>query len=220
MPPTVKRLMQMFAVKADLIDGEVPAEQLPEAGQQGPAGPQGEQGPQGDTGPQGAQGEQGPAGAAGVPGPAGPDLWTVIKLAEDFQTTSNANQDVTGFGFTPEASKTYLVFGYFGLQTATATVGARPGVKWPIAGLDLNIGRVEAPNSATAAALRFFGSSATANAASSGLADTTNNWYGTCDCLMKTNGSISGDFQVTLASETNGTAVTMKAGSVLMFREV
>jgi hypothetical protein len=37
---------------------------------------------------------------------------------------------------------------------------------------------------------------------------------------MITSGTTSGTFQITLASETAGTNVTMKAGSVLMYREL
>lgn len=61
--------------KADLVDGKVPLEQLPEiagpVGPQGPVGPSGSQGIQGITGPSGSQGPIGPSGSQGPVGPSG-----------------------------------------------------------------------------------------------------------------------------------------------------
>ena len=152
-------------------------------------------------------------------GGGGADPWTVVKLAQDFSTTNATNTVVTGFKFTPAANKTYLIFGYFPLRTATATVGARPGMSWP-SGLTDAIGRMEASNSLTAAAIRTWGAISTQNAASTGLATTTNSHWGSFDGIMITGAGVGGDLQVTLASETAGTEVTMKAGSVLMYREL
>jgi hypothetical protein len=151
--------------------------------------------------------------------PAGSDPWTIVKLSADFTTTSASAQNVTSFNFTPSRNKTYLVYGYFFLRTATATIGARPGVSWPT-GLTDNIGRAEAVNSATASSLRFWGGTGTAAANSTGLPDTTNSHFGTCDCVMRTGASVSGNFQITLQAETAGTTVTMKAGSFIMYREI
>ena len=117
------------------------------------------------------------------------------------------------------AGKTYLIFGYFLLRTATATVGARPGVAWP-SGLVDSVMRMEASNSLTTSAIRTWGARSTLNAASTGLATTTNSHWGSLDGIMITDVNVSGNFQITLASETAGTNVTMKAGSILMYREL
>lgn len=147
------------------------------------------------------------------------DAWSVVKLAEDFTKSTTANDAVTGFNFTPGTSKTYLIFGYFLLRTATATVGARPGIAWPGSITD-GIARMEAANSLTGSAIRTWGAKSILNAASTGLASTADSHWGSLDCLLITGPGTTGNFQITLASETAGTNVTMKAGSVLMYREV
>ena len=149
----------------------------------------------------------------------GADPWTVVKLDADFVTSLSTNAVVTGFNFTPAANKTYLVFGYFLLRTATATVGACPGVSWPSGLTDATM-RIEAAKSLTVSALRLFGAKTTQKAASTGLATTTDSHWGSLDGIMITASNVSGDLQVTLASETAGTNVTMKAGSILMYREI
>jgi hypothetical protein len=153
------------------------------------------------------------------PASGGSDPWVRIKLAADFVTSLATNVNITGFAFTPAINKTYLIFGYFLLRTATATIGARPGVAWP-ANLTDSTMRVEAANSLTASALQLFGARTTKNAASTGLATTADSHWGSLDGIMITSGTTSGTFQITLASETAGTNVTMKAGSVLMYREL
>lgn len=65
----------------------------------------------------------------------------------------------------------------------------------------------------TASALRSWGAKTTQNAASTGLATTADSHFGGLEALIVTSGTTSGNFQITLASETSGTAVTMRAGS-------
>jgi len=152
-------------------------------------------------------------------GGGGADPWTIIKLAQDFTKSTTANDPVPNFFFTPQPNKTYLIFGYFLLRTATTTIGARPGIAWPTGLIDA-IMRMEASSSLTASAIRTFGAQTTQNAASTGLATTTHSHWGSLDGIIITGASVSGNFQITLASETAGTNVTMKAGSILMYREI
>lgn len=161
---------------------------------------------------------KGEDGEQGIPGVSA-DPWTFVKLAEDFVSSLSANTAIPGFKFTPQANKTYLVLGTFMLRTATTTVGARPGIAWP-SGLTDATARVEAANSLTVSALQLFGAQTTKNAASTGLATTTHSHYGGFEALLVVGASPSGDFQITLASETAGTNVTMKAGSFFMYREI
>jgi hypothetical protein len=79
---------------------------------------------------------------------------------------------------------------------------------------------MEASTSLTASVIRTWGAASTQNAASTGLADTTNSHWGSLDGIIITGASPSGNLQITLASETAGTVVTMKAGSFLMYREI
>ncbi len=149
----------------------------------------------------------------------GSDPWTVKKLTGDFTTSLTANTNVTGFNFAPASNKTYLIYGTFLLRTATATVGTRPGIAWPT-GLADGTARMEASTSLTASVIRSWGAINTQNATSTGLADTANSHFAGLEALIVCGGSMSGNFQITLASETAGTNVTMKAGSYFMYREI
>lgn len=148
----------------------------------------------------------------------GSDPWTVVKLDADFTSSLAANTNVTGLYFTPAANKTYAVYGGLLLRTATATVGARPGIAWPT--VADGGAWVDAPNSVTTAAMRIWGAKTTQNAASTGLADTTNSHYARLEGLIVAGATPSGNFQITLASETAGTNVTLRAGSYIMYREL
>ena len=192
-----------------------------DTGLQGDIGPTGYTGPAGDAGSTGATGYTGYTGTQGPTGPqgGGGDPWTVVKLAGDFTTSNATNTNVTDFYFTPAINKTYYVLGTFMLRTATATVGARPGIAWP-SNLTDGTARVEASTSLTAAVIRSWGVKTTQNAACTALATTTDSHYGGLEALIVTSGTTSGNFQITLASETAGTNVTMRAGSFLMYREI
>lgn len=210
-------------------------------------GEPGPMGPQGDPGPAGADGSQGPQGNPGANGQGvpvggttgqvlaktsaadyatgwttpggGSDPWTKVILASDFTTSATANTAVTGMTVTPEANKRYLVQAYLLLRTATATVGPRPGFSWPTGTTDGGA-YLQVPNSATAFGFRSWGARTTQNAASTGVPDTTNSHLATGEAVIIMGASPSGTFGVTLASETAGTVVTMKAGSFLLYREI
>jgi hypothetical protein len=158
-------------------------------------------------------------GATGPTGSSGSDPWTIVKLAGDFTTSNATNTGVTNFYFTPAINKTYYVIGTFMLRTATATVGARPGISWP-SNLTDATARMEASSSLTASIIRSWGARTTQNAASTGLATTADSHYGGVAALLVTSGTTSGNFQITLASETALTNVVMKAGSFFMYREL
>ncbi len=149
----------------------------------------------------------------------GTDPWTIKKLASDFTTLLATNTNVTGLYFTPAASKSYLIYGTFLLRTATATVGARPGIAWP-SGMSDGTARMEASTALTTAVIRSWGAKTTQNAASTGLATTADSHFGGVEAYIIMGASPSGNFQITLASETAGTNVTMKAGSYFMYREI
>lgn len=196
-------------------------------GAEGPAGPQGEDGPQGLQGIPGQDGAQGPKGDKGDTGDQGPagepgasvDPWTVVRLANDFTTTSGTAVAVTGLAFTPAANKRYEFEAKLRLRTATATIGPRPGLTWPTGTTDGGVG-IWAPNSATAEAIARQPAGVAAVAASTGVPNTTASWPGFISGEVQMGASPSGSVQVTLNAETAGTTVTMKAGSFLRYREV
>lgn len=164
-------------------------------------------------------GADGKVPAAQLPAAGGgADPWTAVVLASDFSTNGTANAAVAGLAFTPAAGKRYLVEVYLLLRTTLATVGPRPGFSWPTVadgGAWLQV-----PNSATAYAMRSWGPRNTQNAASTGVPDTTSSHLAIGGAYLVAGGSPSGSFGVTLASETAGTNVTIKAGSVLLYREI
>lgn len=167
----------------------------------------------------GAVGPPGPQGPQGTQGPAGNDGWTYIRLATDFVTNTTASANVTGLSFAPAANRRIAVEGTLLLRTATAATGARPGIAWPTGTTD-GSGYVDAPNSATALqfAVRPAGTAVRADA--TGLPNTTGSWLSNVVAYFITGASPSGNFQITLASETTGTNVTMRAGSFIRWREV
>lgn len=148
-----------------------------------------------------------------------PDLWTYVILGSDFTISTTANNSVTGLAFTPAASETYEIEGLFLLRTSVTTTGARPGVAWPTGYSDGAV-EITAPNSNTAFATQLRNAGTTANAASTGLPATTASYLGKMKALMVMGGSPSGNFQVTLASETAAVDVTMKAGSFIRYRTI
>lgn len=138
-------------------------------------------------------------------------------LGADFSTTGTANSS-SGLSFTPEANKTYRIEAYLMLRTATATVGPRPGVAWPTC--QDGACQITAPNTNTALAFRAQGARTTQNAASTGVPTTTDSYLGLVQAVVVAGPTPSGAFAITLASETAGTTVTLRAGSFLLYSEV
>ena len=81
-------------------------------------------------------------------------------------------------------------------------------------------GWLQAPNSATAYAMRSWGPLNTQNAASTGLPDTTSSHLAIGGAYLVTGLAPSGRFVVTLRTETAGTNVTLQADSLLRYRAI
>lgn len=79
---------------------------------------------------------------------------------------------------------------------------------------------IQAPSSATASAQRWFGPATTQNAASTGLPDISSSWMAIGGAMLVMGAAPSGVFQVTIASEVGASAVTVKAGSSIRYREI
>jgi hypothetical protein len=154
-----------------------------------------------------------------APTGGGSDPWANVILGSDFTISTTANNNVTGLAFTPAASKRYLVEGVLLMRTATATTGPRPGIAWPT-GIDDGASYIFAPSSNTASVQRWQGAKTTQNAASTGLPTTVDSYLGEIRAYFITGASPSGNFQITLASETAAVNVTIRAGSFIRYREV
>jgi hypothetical protein len=149
----------------------------------------------------------------------GSDPWTYVKLASDFVTSSSTAVAVTGLAFAPAAAQTYVVEGFFFVRTATATVGPRPGVTWPTGTTD-GAAAVDVTSSATAKVFANGNPAGAVLAPVGGLPTTTASWPSSLWATLVTGASPSGNLQITLASETAGTNVTMKAGSWIRYRTI
>lgn len=149
---------------------------------------------------------------------SGSDPWTYVVLESDFTISTTANNVITGLEFTLAADQRYHIEGYYLLQTATTTTGARPGIAWP-GGYADGASYTQAPNSATAVAMQN-GSpvTGTANAASTGLPVINRSYSGQMQAILIMGASPSSTFRITLASETAAVNVTMRAGSFIRYR--
>lgn len=144
--------------------------------------------------------------------------WTYVVLGSDFTISTTANNTVTGLNFTPAANRNYEILGRFLLQTSVVTTGARPGIAWPT-GYSDGGAMTFAPNSVTASAQRHHSPvTGTQNAASTGLPVINRSYLSTMEAVLIMGGSPSGNFQITLSSETAAVNVTMKAGSFIRYR--
>jgi hypothetical protein len=122
--------------------------------------------------------------------------------------------------FAPSANKSYRIEAHALVRTSVATVGARPGVSFPT-GLSTQALVITVPNSATALGFLNIGSAAANQfVAGTGLPTTTLDYLGQIVGTVVVGASPSGNVQVTLASETAGTTVTMSSGSWLAYREI
>ena len=147
------------------------------------------------------------------------DPWTYVKLASTATTTGTANID-TALAFAPPALSTVIFEGQLFLQAAATTTGVRPGLKWPTLGVLKNIARVESPSSATASALRFWGNTATANAAATGVSVANEGLFGQIQGTIVTGPVVTGNLIVTLASEVAASEVRIMANSWLRWRTI
>lgn len=134
----------------------------------------------------------------------------------DVSTTATTLSDITGLNFPVSAGKTYIFEGYIIFQTAATTTGISLSGNGP-ASPTYYVMRKTIPISLTASEERMERAYDT-NQPSSGV-DTAN-----ANCLAYLWGvirpSANGTFTLRVASEVSGSAVTVKAGSVLIWREI
>ena len=151
----------------------------------------------------------------------GSDPWTYLTVngGTDFTTTSNTAVNVTGLAFTPAANTKYEMKCMLLLRTATTTVNPRLGFAWSTGLTDgvVMLREAQAVNTVPLAA------NGNINAASliavGGLPNTTQSWPAWVNATLVAGSSPSGDTRVQLASETNGTTVTVKSvGSFCRWR--
>jgi len=143
--------------------------------------------------------------------------WTYVVLANDFSTTSNTAVDVTGLAFTPAVSTKYDIECVALIRTATTTVGPRLGCAWGT-GLTDGVAWIQLTSAAGTNVFQNGNINAAVLAPVGGLPSTTLSYPAVLRAALIAGASASGAFKIQFASETNGTSVTMKAGSYLRYR--
>jgi len=194
-----------------------------ETGAVGATGPTGETGAvgatgaTGDPGAAGAEGPTGSTGATGETGATGPADVTTVVLGGDITTSSNVLGDATGLSFSALPGKSYLVEFAVAFQTVATTTGIRFSVNGPASPISVTGGFL-VPTSLTAnSAINFRAYNSGNSTTGIDTANATALARGTC---LFRNGANAGTFALRFASEVNSSAVTIKTGSVLRYREL
>jgi hypothetical protein len=149
----------------------------------------------------------------------GSDHWTYVKLGADFSMSSLVAANVTGFAFTPAASKQYLVEGGFLMQSTIASTGPKPGVSWPT-GLTDGAAYIVAPSGSFDVLRNANHVTGAESAPSAGVPVADRSYLSTMTATLITGSSPSGAFQITLSTEIDASTVRMMAGSWLRYREI
>ncbi|HVE27285.1 MAG TPA: hypothetical protein VNC22_17890, partial [Sporichthya sp.] len=187
----------------------------------GPAGPTGSQGPTGPAGPQGPKGDpgttgpQGPAGPTGPTGPQGIPGWNRVKLTADVTNTTTSLADVTGLSFPIAASTDYEFEFLIAFQTAAITTGLALALNGP-GTPTLLAARIEVPVSASTEIDRHTN---TYNTEALGTAvDAANTPRLARITGVLRNGVTAGTLTARFRSEVAGSAVVVKAGSIVRWQ--
>lgn len=134
-----------------------------------------------------------------VTGSGGSD-WTYLQLLTDFTTDSTTPVDVTGLGFTPTGSETYIVECGLMVETTDVTLGVKPGVSWP-SGLNNGVAKLEVTVSDTDTVIKNLNFSTDGSADGTGLPVINTSYPAFINSSFITGASPSGTFQITLAKE-------------------
>ena len=151
----------------------------------------------------------------------GSDPWTYLAVngGADFSTTSATAVDVTGLALTPAANTRYELECLLALRTATAATNPRLGFAWST-GLTDGVTQIMVSQAATGTPLFASGNPGAALlTAVGGLPNTTQSWPARVTATFAAGATPGATTRVQLASETAGTAVTVKsAGSFCRYR--
>lgn len=169
----------------------------------------------------GAPGPTGPAGPAGPTGPAGPPGagWTNLILPENVVVTSATHASLAALAFIPPANSVIEFRAVLMIQTAVTTVGPRPRVFMPST-IATGVAAVRQTSSGTANVFANGNQSAVIMAPVGGLPAINMPYPSIVEGMLVTGSFVSGDVRIGMASETEGTAVTVLAGSFLSYRIV
>jgi len=141
----------------------------------------------------------------------------VIRKLADTTNSTTTLADVAGMSITVEANRDYLIEAWLLVDTAVATTGIAVGVNGPASPIQIGGFFRTTVSNGTLDGGGFTSYNQTGQNTSSLLATTGN--FVKLDCLFR-NGSTAGTFTLRFASEIASSGVTVKAGSVLRYREI
>lgn len=148
------------------------------------------------------------------------DPWTWVKLASDFNVSGSTILP-SSLSFTPAANEVYIVDIFLMLSSDDVTIGAQPGITWPVAGVSnqTSAGYLHVANSSTNTQERNWADiTSTIVSQVTSMPNVNEATPGHGRFVFTTDGSISGDFIVTMRAETVLGNVTMRANSWLRYR--
>lgn len=143
--------------------------------------------------------------------------WVVLKLPADLSVVGVATT-LSALSFTPIPNADYEVEAKLYVRTTDVTSGPRPGLVWPMEGIAKNAAVMTSPSSGIGQAFRFWGAPAAANAASTGAQLANEETLATMQGIFRTNGTVNGEFGITMSGELAGATHTLGAGSILRYR--
>lgn len=150
---------------------------------------------------------------------ADPDQWSYVRLVSDAVNSTVTIND-TALAIALDSNSTYEIELKLMLKAAATTTGARPGVRFPTAGIVQSAGWINAPNSATAFVSRIWSGTGLQNVATTGIGAANVEQAATGEFFIVTGPSVTGNFIVTLASEIATSEVRLCANSMIKYRKV
>lgn len=152
-------------------------------------------------------------------GPGGVDSETIVRLAADTATTTLTYVNALDLSFAMAASADYLVEGFLIFQTAAPTTGAGFGLKGPAAPTAV-VYDWQTYQTAIAAVMRYGTAyDGVGSTPSASVVAANSNVLAALRGIVR-NGVNVGSCTLVFRSEVNGSAVTLKAGSILRYRKL
>ncbi len=172
---------------------------------------------QGPTGPAGPQGDPGPTGPAGADGPPGADAGVFVEQPSDVVNATTALVDVGALSLPALPGRDYLAEFFVVFRTSATNVGVALGLGGPAAPVAV-VGQNVVPTGLANAVVQTFRAYNTATPTQA--VDQANQDLLATVVAVVRNGPNAGAVSLRFASRTAGQAVTVRAGSVLRYRQL
>ncbi|HJT92446.1 MAG TPA: hypothetical protein VJ777_10940 [Mycobacterium sp.] len=142
---------------------------------------------------------------------------TVIRLDGDVSNNATAFADATGLSFIANPNSDYLIEAFLVYVAAATTTGLNLGINGPASPVGV-LGEWRAYTSATAALLRQF-TAYNSGTPTTGVLAASSPQFAQFTAMIRTNAA-GGPVTLRFASEVAGSAVTIKAGSIIRVQQL